>query len=292
MKGPVEKKISIKGDVQLTYFEWGEKKKETILMVHATGFHARCWDKVIEQLGDVHVIALDMRGHGRSEKIGPYAWDVFGTDVAAFVESLGLENIIAVGHSMGGHSVTRAAADLPGKFTQLILIDPVIMSPEFYKTSKVNRQLFPDGHPVAKRRYEFADAQTMFENFVGRGSYASWQSEVLMDYCTYGLLPDPAKNGFILACPPEVEATIYMENTDSDLLKKLACIKIPVKVLRAKARELVDDGKMDFTLSPTWPELASQFEFGEDIYLSELTHFIPMQAPELTAHHIKSCLDR
>ena len=48
---------------------------------------------------------------------------------------------------------------------------------------------------------------------------------------------------------------------------------------------------MDFTASPTWPELARQFPHGQDVYLPELTHFIPMQDPGLVADFIVAAVD-
>ena len=132
MRVPVEKQIEVNGISLMTY-EWGEPSDETILLAHATGFHSRCWDLVVAELGDRHVIAADMRGHGRSEKQGPYVWKSFGDDLTSLVQKLELTGITAVGHSMGGHSVTQAAAHCPDRFERLLLVDPVIMSPEFYK---------------------------------------------------------------------------------------------------------------------------------------------------------------
>jgi hypothetical protein len=43
---------------------------------------------------------------------------------------------------------------------------------------------------------------------------------------------------------------------------------------------------MDFASSPTWESLAAQFPRGRDVYLPELSHFMPMQDPELTARFI------
>ena len=40
---------------------------------------------------------------------------------------------------------------------------------------------------------------------------------------------------------------------------------------------------MDFSQSPTWEGLADAFPRGRDVYRPELTHFIPMQRPELVA---------
>lgn len=62
--------------------------RPTLLLAHASGSHARCWDPVIRRLGARHVIALDQRGHGCSEVREIQHWRVFGEDRAAFVRAL------------------------------------------------------------------------------------------------------------------------------------------------------------------------------------------------------------
>ena len=63
-----EGRVAVRG-IELAYFEWGVRVGPTVLMLHATGFHARCWDGVIRKLGaSMHVIAVDQRGHGKSGK--------------------------------------------------------------------------------------------------------------------------------------------------------------------------------------------------------------------------------
>ena len=87
------------GGVTLCWFEWGQKREgeDSILLVHATGFHARCWDKTVAGLGDRHVIAIDQRGHGRSDNTPFDKWDQFGTDLVGFITQLGLSNLVGVG---------------------------------------------------------------------------------------------------------------------------------------------------------------------------------------------------
>jgi len=36
--------------IELAYFEWGEPDAPVIFLVHATGFHARCWDRTVAAL--------------------------------------------------------------------------------------------------------------------------------------------------------------------------------------------------------------------------------------------------
>ncbi len=92
-------------DCELAYFERHPEQKgrgPTLLLVHATGFHARLWDQILARLPAVHSIALDQRGHGRSDSQPIRHWRVMGEDQARLVETLELRDIVGVGHSMGG----------------------------------------------------------------------------------------------------------------------------------------------------------------------------------------------
>ncbi len=283
---PLKRRIAV-GGIDLAYFEWGRRTADqpTILLIHATGFHARCWDGVIRALGDDrHAVALDMRGHGRSDKQPPYQWDAFGADVAAFVEALELVGMIGVGHSMGGHSVVQAAARRPDRFAKLLLVDPVILEPAAYAV-QASRFASPEEHPVSRRRNRWRSTEEMFERFASRHPFRLWDRGVLRDYCRYGLLP--ADDGFVLACPPLVEAAIYLGSAGRNIGAAIAMLPHPVVVLRAHSKA-ERDGSMDFAQSPTWKGLAAAFPNGRDVYLPELTHFIPMQRPELVAAHIEA----
>jgi lipase len=270
---------------RIAYVEWGRVGDPVILLLHATGFHARCWDQVVRGLPPgFRVIAVDMRGHGRSEKTGPIDdWAIPACDFAELVEGLKLEGAIGVGHSMGGHSLVQIAATHPGTFNRLVLIDPVIMAPEVY----AQRSLLPPGteHPVARRRNRWSTWQEMFDAFKDRNPYALWAPKVLEDYCRHGLQPAEG-GGFQLACPPAVEASIYMGSIGADIYDTARKIETPVTILRAKERPPGPRERADFSDSPTWPKLASMFKNGRDVYLPHLTHFIPMQDPKFTARFI------
>ncbi|HEX7037156.1 MAG TPA: alpha/beta hydrolase [Pseudomonadales bacterium] len=273
--------------VRLTYFEWGAGGDPTVLLVHATGFHARCWDRTVAALPEGYrAVAVDMRGHGRSERRGPYLWESFGRDLEELVEVLALRGAIGVGHSMGGHCVTQVAARQPEAFSRLVLVDPVIFDPEAYAEDRYRGYATAEDHPVARRRNDWASWEEMYERFRERHPFSLWRPEVLEDYCRYGVLPKPDGSGYELACPPLVEASVYLGNTRTDVHALVPRITVPVSVLRARGREPGEEPTLDFSKSPTWPRLAEEFPNGRDVYLPELTHFIPMQAPELVARFI------
>ena len=286
---PTESFIEIDG-VDICFFEWGERGAPQLLLVHATGFHSRCWDQIVKKLPDgLNVFCVDMRGHGRSEKTGPYSWDRFGTDLLRFCEAVNLCDAVGVGHSMGGYCVTHVAAQNNSHFKQLLLVDPVIMEPSVYKNSERHKFDSVGDHPVARRKAVFKDAQEMYLRYKDRMPYNLWQDAVFKDYCDFGVLPATA-GGVNLACPPHVEASIYMANFESNLHDLIPTISTPTVILRAAPRDAKSE-EVNFASSPTWPDLAKQFINGHDVFLPELSHFIPMQDPELTLDFILGALE-
>jgi len=283
-KAPSEQRVRANG-IELALFEWGRGTGgPTFLLAHATGFHARCWDPVVRWLGEAHVIAVDLRGHGRSEKTAITHWRDFGRDLAGLVRALELRDVVGVGHSMGGHALAEAAAAEPGRFRCLVLIDPVISAPDAYgEGGWMITSLRGEPHPTAKRKRHFDSPEEMILRFRDRPPYAGFDPEALHAYCTWGLLPRSDGPGFELACPPEVEASVYMtSHTNPDVHESLRALEIPVLVIRAKAPP-ADRSVMDFSSSPTWPGLVHELRNGREIHLAEASHFLPMEDPRLVA---------
>ena len=282
MQEITEKKVKL-GSATLAYFERNTHLKNmgpTLLFVHATGFHARVWDKIINSIGDFHSVSIDQRGHGRSQKLPITHWDEVVTDTEEFIEKLELENLIGVGHSMGGHALIGASATLGQSFKKIIAIDPVIPEPNSFQEQ--NSPLFEDvtDHPIAKRRNEFSSVEEMMDRLRGKGSYGIFDPEIFKDYCKHGLLKNETGSGYHLACPPHIEASVYSSSrTNAKIYDSLEKIRFPVLIIRAKERQ---PGKqaMDFSTSPTWPELVKQFKNGKEIYFPDNTHFLPMEIPD------------
>jgi lipase len=281
---------------RIAVFEWGRKfrgTKATLVLIHATGFHARCWDQVISLLGNRHIIAVDQRGHGRSSGSDYGSWKDFGKDISAVIAQLQLDDSVAVGHSMGGYVAVSAAAAVahsqPSLFRNLILIDPVIVDPIHYQeTVPTAEERAPSIAAMGRRRNQFDSAQQMIDRFSSREPYSLFTSAALRDYCTYGLLPAPDGNGLVLACDPFFEASIYITlASDRHILDDVAKVDAPVLVVRAKLSPNPSQHQ-DFTFSPTWPELASHFSNAIDKHLPEHSHFVPMEDPLLVAELINN----
>ena len=271
--------------VDICYFQWNGAASCNVLLVHATGFHARCWNATVEELGsEYRITAIDMRGHGRSERKNPYDWPTFGKDLAQFVEVLDLRDTIGVGHSMGGHSLVQACAAHPDRFKGLVLVDPVIFPSDSYTTPPKAQHNSVDLHPISRRRNEWKSPQEMVASFEFRHPFNLWRKECLCDYCFWGLI-SAAEGQYELACPPRVEASIYMGSRSMDISHLCETIQQPVVVMRAQVRD-PDSQELDFSKSPTRSDLHLLFANGDDRFLPHLSHFIPMQSPDLVAHEI------
>jgi pimeloyl-ACP methyl ester carboxylesterase len=272
---------------ELAVFEWGDARADrpSVLFLHATGFHARIWEQVIAFLPEFHCYAIDLRGHGRSSKpTGPYNWRFLAEDTVAVGAALGLSGLVGVGHSIGGHAVTLAAALQPSLFARLLLIDPVIFPPEAYKG------VGDFEHYTARRRNEWKSPDEMVARFRDRPPFNTWNPMVLRDYAEYGLLPNPAGEGCVLACPPAVEAASYTYGAahSSNIYPEIARIQIPVTILRARPAD--DAGAFNLSASPTTPDLAARFAHGTDVPLPQYSHFLPMEAPELVAGYVRKAV--
>lgn len=78
-----------------------EVKGFTLLLIHGAGGSHLVWSQVLRQMQDVHVIALDLPGHGGSDPPGRRLIAHYAASVEMFVGATRLENVILIGHSMG-----------------------------------------------------------------------------------------------------------------------------------------------------------------------------------------------
>jgi pimeloyl-ACP methyl ester carboxylesterase len=248
-----------------------------ILFLHAAGFHSHCWNEVIARVPARRCICLDMRGHGRSSKPAPpYKWRDFGLDAADVASVLGLHRATGVGHSLGGHALALAAAINPGAFAEVILFDPAIFSDSAYTG------LGPVLPAIARRRNRWQNWTDLFYQIKDRKPFDRWDRKVLLDYCEYGLDDSAIDDKYALACPPSVEASIYQNSTDheANISSEIKTVRAQVTVVRSGSSSTQTG---DFSASWTVSDLASRFPNAKDLYFSDYSHFLPMEAPWLAA---------
>jgi pimeloyl-ACP methyl ester carboxylesterase len=99
-----------------------------MLLLHGMLLTSAIWVHQLTDLADRHrVVALDLRGHGRSAGGGrPLRLDTLADDVERVVEALGLSGCLLVGHSLGGMVALQVAqqlgAERQGRFCGVALV--------------------------------------------------------------------------------------------------------------------------------------------------------------------------
>jgi len=95
-----------------------------IVLVHGLGGTLHMWYGMMQSLElHHHVVALDMRGCGRSELgRGPLTVQGWARDVATLVAALELPAVTLVGHSLGSLIAQQVALDQPDAVDNLALV--------------------------------------------------------------------------------------------------------------------------------------------------------------------------
>lgn len=96
----------------------------TVLAVHGITASHVGWAELARQLPGVRILAPDLRGRGGSRDLpGPYGMPTHADDVAALLRHVGAEQVLVVGHSMGGFVSLVLADRHPDLVSGLVLVD-------------------------------------------------------------------------------------------------------------------------------------------------------------------------
>lgn len=112
----------------LSYLEWASGT-EPVLLLHGLGDHALVWSALGEALStSSHVVAVDMRGHGDSDKPDQgYDAATIIQDLQGVMQHLGWSSAHVLGHSWTGKVAAIWATRYPEQFRSLMLVDPIFI---------------------------------------------------------------------------------------------------------------------------------------------------------------------
>jgi esterase len=108
----------------LNFVEFGDKSKPAIVILHGFLGSSKNWVTISKILSEsFRVIAVDLRNHGDSFHHDKPNYDDMASDILHLLNSLHLEKITLMGHSMGGKVAMKFACLYPNKIENLIVID-------------------------------------------------------------------------------------------------------------------------------------------------------------------------
>jgi pimeloyl-ACP methyl ester carboxylesterase len=117
--------------LEMAYMDVAPEKPNgrSVLLLHGKNFNGYYWESTARALlaAGYRVVIPDQIGFGKSTKPTHYqfSFQQLATNTRALLDSLGVERVAVVGHSMGGMLAARFALMFPDRVERLALIDPI-----------------------------------------------------------------------------------------------------------------------------------------------------------------------
>ncbi|ACS99692.1 alpha/beta fold hydrolase [Paenibacillus sp. JDR-2] len=107
--------ITLPSGISLAYYDSKTVQQPVVVLLHGYCGSSAYWEQVVEPLArHARIIALDLRGHGRSSgETGPEetnAMELYADDLSAMLDQLKINKACVLGHSLGGY-ITLAFAE-------------------------------------------------------------------------------------------------------------------------------------------------------------------------------------
>ena len=251
----------------------------TINFAHGNGYPPEAYEKFCSYFTpNYKVLGGKMRPLWETQK-NPNelkSWDLLVDDMIHFMKTNKMKNVVGLAHSLGGTISILAAHRSPDLFSQLILLDPVVLSKESFLTSEsltiAERKLYnPFANASANRRDHWADKGEVFKMWRTKKVFKRFSHESLWHLVESSIVPDGER--VTLAYSKEWETQIYVSEIYA--LDKAIELNIPVVVIRAGKGSVISEEVWE-----QWNREAPETTFLE---FKEGGHLFPMEYPEKAA---------
>ena len=257
-----------------------------MIFVHANGFNALTYRSLLEPLArEAHILAPDLRGHGRSTLAARpgwrRSWRDLRDDLVALIDAVEGPPMVLAGHSMGAVVALLAAGERPDRVRAVVMLDPVILPRPAALAMSLpligrGARRYPLVKNALRRRARFQSRRAAMEAYRGRGAFRGWPDAVLVDYVADGFRD--VEDGVELNCAPEWEASNYAAQ-GCDPWPVLRGLDRPLIILKAEHGSTCSLGPNQIT--------------GVDVStVAGGTHFFPMLEPDLTRAALSAALAR
>ena len=271
--------------VQLAVYDYAPtSQQQAVLLSHATGFHGRVFDPVVEHLhASYHCHSFDYRGHGDSGLPQDWKanWNGYGDDALAIARVIAATQtaagpIIGAGHSMGGAALVMAALRAPELFRALVLYEPIIFPPQVRVGITNTGVPSPLADGARRRRSTFASFDEAIANYSSKPPLNVMRSDALRAYVMHGFRAQ--HDGISIKCSPEHEARTYEMGAIHETWNDLPKLRVPVW--------LVSGEVIPHTPGAIAALIANEISGSTLVQWTDLGHFGPMQDPQRFAQLI------
>lgn len=108
--------------MKLNYKKLGEG--QPLIILHGLFGSLDNWQSHGKKLAEYfEVYLIDQRNHGHSDWSDDFNYDLLADDLNEFIDDQNLEDVILIGHSMGGKTIMRYAQKYPDQISKMIVVD-------------------------------------------------------------------------------------------------------------------------------------------------------------------------
>jgi len=210
---------------------WGSEQLPAVVCLHGVCGHARQFERLARMVEERHVVAYDLRGHGRSPWSGGQSLDQHVDDLDEVIESSGVEQTVLVGHSLGARIALEYAAGHGDRVTGLVLLDPPL--------SSAGRLLRESAHAERLNGCAYASVDAAIESYLSGGGLVHTPRALLEEEMAEHLVA--GEDGrFRLRYSREAAAQALEELADAPppRLKEVVC---PTLLVRAEQSTLLTE---------------------------------------------------
>jgi pimeloyl-ACP methyl ester carboxylesterase len=220
----------------LAALAWGDPSRPPLLALHGWLDNAGSFSAIAPLLAkDHYVVAIDLRGHGRSSHLPAGAWyhyvDYFD-DLRATLDHFGWPSATLFGHSLGGTLASLFAAAYPERVEALLLVEalgPLTVSPE--NTLAQLKRGLDERAAFANRRAlrVFRDLDAAIE---ARAMASGFSSEVARALVERGV--QQVEGGYIWSSDPRLTLTSAQRYSEAQVLAMLGGVRAPTLLILAE----------------------------------------------------------
>jgi 3-oxoadipate enol-lactonase len=152
-----------------------------LILVHGLGATGNLWGGMVPTLArQFRVVCPDLRGSGRTTRVGDISTETLAGDLLELANGLGIEKAHWVGHSYGSVVLQHLAVEQPSRVLSLALIGPIQSASEAARPALAARAAKARAEGLAEIGSATAQVGTSAETKAHRPELAAFVRELVM----------------------------------------------------------------------------------------------------------------
>lgn len=243
-----------------------------VVLLHGTSANHAVWEPISDRLAaSATVIALDQRGHGRSDKPATgYTGPDFAGDVLTVLDALGIERAVIGGHSLGGRNAWLVGALHPERVTGVVSVD---------YTPYVEGSVLDDLSSRVDGGYRGFPDTAAIEQYL-RDRYPRILPDAVRRRARWGYVPHDDGTWWPLADPAAMRQLIEGFRTPWDA--EFRAVAAPMTSIRGRDSRIVS--------TAAWEKAVADRPDDRWVVAEDADHYIPEELPELVADELERLL--